>query len=536
MRYVVCVICLYLSFLPVVVGAVSDEFTFRIIAGDDVTPPTTPTLVSVVPIAPTQIDVDWTAATDNWIFGGYVLLRDGSPIATTSLTSFGDTGLTPEILYEYTVYAFDAAGNISSTSLALATTTLALPPVTPTSTPSVDTGSQSTLVVRLGDFTVTPGRNEATLAWTTNIPSRFMIRWGRTDAYTGGYISNETYQAAHLTTITDLEPGTVYQYEVIGYTPANRPIVLKRGEFSTTKEAVVTPVANVERLMARVVGTDVELTYELPAGEVGAKVRILRSHLGFPGDLFDGAIVYEGTNERVYDTGALSQYIREYYTVFVIREDGSVSSGAVVVAEREGRAGEGSTISPDAPDLPDNFTGTTSPVRPDSETVEIALNNFLIDFITIEQLGSTHTFGDSSLVLSYRDSFTLSIAKESLPKHLKSIVVTLVDPTDQRRSYSFLLRLNQAGTAYEAVIAPLLVVGASELRVDIYDFEQRVVGRYSVPIDFAVITEVVAPVVFPDSLIHSAKLMRPYLLGLGIFLILGFILVWYRSRETEDKP
>jgi hypothetical protein len=521
---------------PTSVMAVTDETTFRLIVGDDVTSPTIPALESVIPVAPTQIDVDWTAAVDNWIFGGYVLLRDGVPIATTSLTSFSDTGLTEETLYEYAVYAFDAAGNISSTSASVATTTPAVPPITPTPTTGGNTGTQSTLVLRLGDFSLTPGRNDATVAWTTTIVTRFTLRWGRTDAYIGGYITNESYQTSHVTTITDLEPGTVYQYELIGYTPTNRPLVLKRGEFATTPQGSGgIQVQNVETLTAKVVGTDVELSYTIPEGEAGARVRVVRSHLGFPGDFFDGALVYEGDSEEVYDSAALARFAREYYTVFLIREDGSVSSGAVVVAEREGvSTGEPSDLP--AVIVPSSQPKTTStvPVQGSGQR-EILLKKFASSSIVIVQNEHMFSFADESVRLSSQDPFTLSIAKNTLPNHLKSIVVTLLDPTNQRRSYSFLLRLNQLGTAYEAVVAPLSIAGASELTVDIYDFEQRVVGQYSVHIDFVVTDAGTPPVVFPDGIVSSGKRVLPFAVPLVLIVFGGSLFFWYRSRATEDK-
>jgi hypothetical protein len=516
--------------LPAVASAVvSNDFIFRVSVGDDIIPPSTPVLLSVSPIASTQIDVDWSVSTDNWVFGGYVLLRDGNPIATTTLTNYSDTSLAPETLYTYEVYAFDSAGNISTTSNSLATTTLAVP-VTPPAPVSTSTPKQATQTLRLEDFLVTPGSTETQLDWTTNIPTRYMVRWGRTDSYTGGYISNESYSISHVTSITDLEPGTRYEYEVIGYSPAGIAISLKKGSFTTIGQDIPRVVQNVERLTATVSGEDVRLDFSMPESELGARVWVVRSYLGFPVDLYDGAVVYDGTARSVFDEAALRVKAVQYYTVFVIASDGTVSSGAVVMARREVSEGEDVVDeTSDAQDLGNEGAGS-------GESTETVILDLLETYdIVLTQGSVAYTFLDSDIVLSHSVPFTLSISRAALPRHLKSIIVTLLDPTDQRRSYSFLLRLNQAGTAYEATIAPLNVLGISRLQVEVYDFDQMVIGRYSKQITFNQIESGERIVIFPDLFLEV--LSRTWS---GVLLILGLLfgvlcVFWLIKRRTEDK-
>ncbi len=52
---------------------------------------------------------------------GYKISRGGLQIATSTVTSFSDTGLTASTAYTYTVSAFDAAGNVSAPATATAT-------------------------------------------------------------------------------------------------------------------------------------------------------------------------------------------------------------------------------------------------------------------------------------------------------------------------------------------------------------------------------------------------------------------------------
>ena len=136
MRFFHIILCVGLLLPSLVLGQVNDEFIMRVLVGTDSTPPTTPVIGQVVPMSPYQIDITWGAVTDDTSVEGYRLYRDGLLLATTTFTSYVDTGLTPSTTYSYTVDAFDYSMNVSSTSLAVATTTLALPPPVATTTPT----------------------------------------------------------------------------------------------------------------------------------------------------------------------------------------------------------------------------------------------------------------------------------------------------------------------------------------------------------------------------------------------------------------
>ena len=101
----------------------------------DTTPPTVPTNLSAIAASPSQINLSWSASTDNIGVAGYQVFRNGAKIATSTGTSFSDTPLIPSTTYNYTVTAFDAAGNVSAQSLPASATTLP-PDTTPPSTPT----------------------------------------------------------------------------------------------------------------------------------------------------------------------------------------------------------------------------------------------------------------------------------------------------------------------------------------------------------------------------------------------------------------
>jgi hypothetical protein len=97
----------------------------------DTSAPTTPNNLSSTAVSSSQINLSWTASTDNVKVTGYRIERcqgsgcsDFSQIATTSLTSYSDTGLSASTLYRYRVRANDTAGNLSVPSSMFEASTL----------------------------------------------------------------------------------------------------------------------------------------------------------------------------------------------------------------------------------------------------------------------------------------------------------------------------------------------------------------------------------------------------------------------------
>jgi chitodextrinase len=102
----------------------------------DNTPPTAPTNFAATAGSTTQINLTWTASTDNVGVTGYLVERcQGAgctafaQIATSATTTYSDTGLTANTSYSYRVRATDAAGNLSpySNTATASTPNLATP-------------------------------------------------------------------------------------------------------------------------------------------------------------------------------------------------------------------------------------------------------------------------------------------------------------------------------------------------------------------------------------------------------------------------
>jgi len=97
----------------------------------DTSPPSPPTNLTASAVSSSEINLSWNASTDNVGVTGYKVYRGGVQIATTTSTSYSNTGLAPSTTYTYTVSAYDAVGNTSAqASSASATTQGALPTTT----------------------------------------------------------------------------------------------------------------------------------------------------------------------------------------------------------------------------------------------------------------------------------------------------------------------------------------------------------------------------------------------------------------------
>ena len=102
----------------------------KMIAGNDTTPPMTPSAPTLSSSSSTGATITWIPTTDNIGVAGYNIYRDGEVVAQIATPPFYDTGLTPGDTYIYGLSAFDAQGNVSPQSETLTVTLIDLSPPT----------------------------------------------------------------------------------------------------------------------------------------------------------------------------------------------------------------------------------------------------------------------------------------------------------------------------------------------------------------------------------------------------------------------
>jgi hypothetical protein len=138
----------------------------------DTTAPSVPTGLAATAVSDTQVNLAWTASTDNIGVTGYKIFRNGVQVGTTSSTSYQNTGLAGGTAYSFAVAAYDAAGNASAQSSSVsvttsATTTSDSPPsvavVSPKngSTPngSINIGVSASSAIGIASITITADGN-----------------------------------------------------------------------------------------------------------------------------------------------------------------------------------------------------------------------------------------------------------------------------------------------------------------------------------------------------------------------------------------
>jgi len=114
----------------------------------DTLPPTAPANLAAKTISSSQVNLTWTASTDNIGVTGYKVERcqnanctTFTQIAAVTGTSYNDTGVAADKIYQYRVRATDAAGNLSAYSNVASANTDTTKPAAPTALTAMGTSS-----------------------------------------------------------------------------------------------------------------------------------------------------------------------------------------------------------------------------------------------------------------------------------------------------------------------------------------------------------------------------------------------------------
>lgn len=188
----------------------------------DTTAPTTPANLNATAVSSTQINLTWSASSDNVAVSGYRVYRGGALLVTLgNVTSYqNNTGLSGSTTYSYTVQAIDAAGNASAQSVADTATTLA---TADTTAPSVPGGVSAT----------TLSGSQIRLNWTASTDNVAVTGYR---IYRGGALL-VTVGTVVTYTDTGLTAGTSYTYAIVAIDAANNASAQSTSASATTTAA-----------------------------------------------------------------------------------------------------------------------------------------------------------------------------------------------------------------------------------------------------------------------------------------------------------
>ena len=296
-------------------------------AVSDTQAPSVPANVDAITVSSSQINLTWSASTDNVGVSGYKVYRDGILIATISGTSYSDKALPPSGTFEYTVAAYDGAGNVSGHSAPIVDNTLAAPD---TKVPSVPAGLTATAV----------SYSQINLSWSASSDN----------VGVSGYrvYRNGTQIAAVATTSysnTGLSASTTYSYTVTAYDAAGNVSGQSAAVSATTPAALDTKVPSVPAgLTATAVSySQINLSWSASSDNVGIRgYRVYRN----------GTQIAAVATTSYSNTG-LTASTTYSYTVTAYDAAGNVSGQSAAVS-----AATPAALDTQAPSMPANVTAT----------------------------------------------------------------------------------------------------------------------------------------------------------------------------------
>jgi chitodextrinase len=199
----------------------------------DTQAPTAPTGLTATPVSASQVNLAWTASTDNVGVTGYKVERcQGAgcsnfvEVATPAGTSYSDTGLTAATSYSYRVRATDAAANLSPYSSVQSATTQSAPDTQPPTAPSGLTASAVSA-------------SQINLAWTASTDNVGVTGY-KVERCQGAGCSDFVQVATPTgTTYNDtlLQSATSYSYRVRAADAAGNPSAFSAVQSATTLAA-----------------------------------------------------------------------------------------------------------------------------------------------------------------------------------------------------------------------------------------------------------------------------------------------------------
>ena len=265
----------------------------------DTQPPTTPTNFTATAIGPNQINLSWTASTDNVGVTGYLLescqgasCTTFTQIATPSTTAYTDSSVLAGTSYSYRVRATDAAGNRSSYS-AVAT---AVTPLTDTQPPTAPSNLTANAI----------SSTQIALSWTASTDNVGMHGYAIERCLTSSCTFTVLTPYVTSTFYTDItaNPNTTYSYRVIASDSAGNLSPYSNIATATTPSSDTQPPTAPTNLTATATtGTQINLGWTAATDNIAVTGYLIERCQGAGCSTFTQIAAPAGTGTTYSDTG-----------------------------------------------------------------------------------------------------------------------------------------------------------------------------------------------------------------------------------------
>jgi fibronectin type 3 domain-containing protein len=233
----------------------------------DTQPPTTPATLTAAIISTSQINLSWTASTDNVAVAGYQVQRcqgagcsTFTQIAAPAGSTYNDTGLSSGTSYSYRVQAVDTASNVSPFSNTASATTLS-PPTAP--------GNLTAAAV---------STSQINLSWTASTSSVGLANY-IVQRCQGSGCSNFAQIAAPAGTTyndTGLSSSTNYSYRIQTIDTALNPSPFSNIASATTQTALTGPTAPGNVTATAASASQIDLSWTASTSSLGIATYVVQ--------------------------------------------------------------------------------------------------------------------------------------------------------------------------------------------------------------------------------------------------------------------
>src|SRR5690606_32356161 len=368
------------------VSAVSNTESVTTSGAPDTQAPSAVTDLTASGTTSTSTNLSWSASTDNVGVTNYEVFQNGVSIANTgTATNFNVTGLAPSSNYDFTVFAEDAAGNVSAVSNTESVTTSGAP----------DTQAPSAVTDLTASGTTSTSTN---LSWSASTDNVGVTNY---EVFQNGVSIGNTGTATNFN-VTGLSPSTSYNFTVFAEDAAGNVSAVSNTESVTTSGAPDTqaPSAVTDLTASGTTSTSTNLSWSASTDNVGVtNYEVFQNGVSI-------ANTGTATNFNVTGLAPSSNYD---FTVFA--EDAAGNVSAVSNTESVTTSGAPDTQAPSAvTDLTASGTTSTSTnLSWSASTDNVGVTNYEVfqNGVSIANTGTATNFNVTGLAPSSNYDFTV---------------------------------------------------------------------------------------------------------------------------------